>query len=338
MAGIADVAALAGVSKATASRALSGAGYVSQATRARVQDAATRLGYVPSTSAVSLATGRTQNIGVVMPYLNRWFFAEVLEGIQQALLERDLDLTLYDAKPGSPGRARIFDDFLARKRFDGLIAVGLEPVDREIDQLTLIGRPIVSVVGSGKQTSVVAVDDDLAARRATEHLIELGHRNIAFVGGSPRSHWAHVDQERLAGYRHAMRQAGLSQFVQHAHSEVTMPGGYAAAADLLGDARNRPTAIVGVCDEVAIGAMIAARRLGILVPSALSVVGIDDHEFAEMFALTTLRQVPREQGMAAVEVLLAEIDDPNRQRTHLRMPARLIMRTSTAPLSAPAGG
>ncbi|MBN9213701.1 MAG: transcriptional regulator [Microbacterium sp. SCN 70-200] len=338
MAGIADVAALAGVSKATASRALSGAGYVSQATRARVQDAATRLGYVPSTSAVSLATGRTQNIGVVMPYLNRWFFAEVLEGIQQALLERGLDLTLYDAKPGSPGRARIFDDFLARKRFDGLIAVGLEPVDREIDQLTLIGRPIVSVVGSGKQTSVVAVDDDLAARRATEHLIELGHRNIAFVGGSPRSHWAHVDQERLAGYRHAMRQAGLSQFVQHAHSEVTMPGGYAAAADLLGDARNRPTAIVGVCDEVAIGAMIAARRLGILVPSALSVVGIDDHEFAEMFALTTLRQVPREQGMAAVEVLLAEIDDPNRQRTHLRMPARLIMRTSTAPLSAPAGG
>ncbi|WP_298045320.1 LacI family DNA-binding transcriptional regulator [uncultured Microbacterium sp.] len=338
MAGIADVAALAGVSKATASRALSGAGYVSQATRARVQDAATRLGYVPSTSAVSLATGRTQNIGVVMPYLNRWFFAEVLEGIQQALLERGLDLTLYDAKPGSPGRARIFDDFLARKRFDGLIAVGLEPVDREIDQLTLIGRPIVSVVGSGEQTSVVAVDDDLAARRATEHLIELGHRNIAFVGGSPRSHWAHVDQERLAGYRHAMRQAGLSQFVQHAHSEVTMPGGYAAAADLLGDARNRPTAIVGVCDEVAIGAMIAARRLGILVPSALSVVGIDDHEFAEMFALTTLRQVPREQGMAAVEVLLAEIDDPNRQRTHLRMPARLIMRTSTAPLSAPAGG
>ena len=62
-----------------------------------------RLGYVPSTSAVSLATGRTQNIGVVMPYVNRWFFAEVLEGIQQALLERGLDLTLYDAKPGSDG-------------------------------------------------------------------------------------------------------------------------------------------------------------------------------------------------------------------------------------------
>lgn len=330
MAGIADVAALAGVSKATASRALSGAGYVSELTRERVQDAATRLGYVPSTNAASLVTGRTQNIGVVMPYLNRWFFAEVLEGIQQSLLERGLDLTLYDAEPGSPGRSRIFNDFLARKRFDGLIAVGLEPVDREIDQLTQIGRPIVSVVGSGEQTSVIAVDDDHAARRATEHLIALGHRDIAFVGGSPRSHWAHVDQERLAGYRHAMREAGLSQYVRHAHSDVTMPGGFGAAADLLGDTRHRPTAIVGVCDEVAIGAIIAARRLGIQVPAALSVVGIDDHEFSEMFSLTTLQQVPREQGVAAVEVLLAEIDDPERPRTNLRMPARLIVRSSTA--------
>lgn len=330
MAGIADVAALAGVSKATASRALSGAGYVSELTRERVQDAATRLGYVPSTNAASLVTGRTQNIGVVMPYLNRWFFAEVLEGIQQSLLERGLDLTLYDAEPGSPGRSRIFNDFLARKRFDGLIAVGLEPVDREIDQLTQIGRPIVSVVGSGEQTSVIAVDDDHAARRATEHLIALGHRDIAFVGGSPRSHWAHVDQERLAGYRHAMREAGLSHYVRHAHSDVTMPGGFGAAADLLGDTRHRPTAIVGVCDEVAIGAIIAARRLGIQVPAALSVVGIDDHEFSEMFSLTTLQQVPREQGVAAVEVLLAEIEDPERPRTTLRMPARLIVRSSTA--------
>ncbi|MGL5247957.1 MAG: LacI family DNA-binding transcriptional regulator, partial [Brooklawnia sp.] len=92
MAGIAEVAARAGVSKATASRALSGAGYVSEKTRGRVRAAAEELGYVPSAGAVSLATGRTQNIGVVMPYVNRWFFAEVLEGIQQALLARGLDL------------------------------------------------------------------------------------------------------------------------------------------------------------------------------------------------------------------------------------------------------
>ncbi|PZU44746.1 MAG: LacI family transcriptional regulator [Microbacterium sp.] len=337
MAGIAQVAALAGVSKATASRALSGSGYVSDKTRTLVQDAAAALGYVPSTSAVSLATGRTQNIGVVMPYVNRWFFAEVLEGIQQALLEAGLDLTLYDAKPGTEGRARIFEDFLARKRFDGLIAVGLEPVDHELERLTQIGRPIVSIVGAGDETSVVAVDDDYAARRATEHLIALGHREIAFIGGGPDGHWAIVDQQRLAGYRHAMREAGLSAHLRHTHSDVSMPGGYAAAADLLGDARRRPTAIVGVCDEVAIGAVIAARRLGIQVPSSLSVVGIDDHEFADMFALTTLQQVPREQGRIAVEILTAELAEPDRPRTTLRIPSRMIVRNSTAaPASEPA--
>ena len=338
MAGIADVAARAGVSKATASRALSGIGYVSTETQRRVRRAAEELGYVPSAGAVGLATGRTQNIGVVMPYVNRWFFAEVLEGIQQALLEEGLDLTLYDAKPGTAGRARIFDDFLARKRFDGLIAVGLEPVDRELELLTRIDRPIVSVVGTSDLTSVVVDGDDYAARRATEHLIALGHREIAFVGGAPASHWAHVDQRRLAGYTLAMEQAGLGAQVRHVHSEVALPGGYAAAADLLSDTRHRPTAIVGVCDEVAIGAIIAARRLGIQVPSGLSVVGIDDHEFAEMFALTTLQQVPRDQGRSAVAVLLAEIADPARERTELRMPARLVVRSSTAALQDDAFG
>ena len=331
MAGSADVAARAGVSKATASRALSGAGYVSDDTRRRVRDAAAELGYVPSAGAVGLATGRTQNISVVMPYLNRWFFAEVLEGIQRALLEEGLDLTLYDAKPGTAGRTRIFDDYLARKRFDGLIAVGLEPVDHELERLTRIGRPIVSVVGEGDRTSLVAVDDDHAARRATEHLIGLGHREIVFIGGTPTAHWAHVDQQRLAGYRDAMGEAGLSGHVRHAASEVSLPGGYAAAVDLLGEARGRPTALVGVCDEVAIGAIIAARRLGINVPAELSVVGIDDHELAEMFALTTLQQVPREQGAAAVGVLLAEIAAPDRPRSIIRMPSRLVVRNSTVP-------
>ncbi len=332
MTGIADVAARAGVSKATASRALSGSGYVSDDTRARVRAAVDALGYVPSAGAVGLATGRTQNIGVVMPYVNRWFFAEVLEGIQQSLLARGLDLTLYDAKPGTEGRERIFGDFLARKRFDGLIAVGLDPADHELDRLTQIGRPIVSVVGAGELTSVVAIDDDSAARRATQHLITLGHTDIAFLGGGDRDgmQWAHVDQQRLAGYRHAMADAGLGELSRHIPSDVTLPGGYAVAADLLGDDRDRPTAIVAVCDEVAIGALIAARRLGIPVPSALSVVGIDDHEFAEMFSLTTLQQIPREQGAAAVHLLLQEIADPERPQSRELMHARMIVRSSTA--------
>src|SRR5664279_3536445 len=94
----------------------------------------------------------------------------------------------------------------------------------------------------------------------------------------------------------SMSDAGLATRARHIPSDVSMPGGYAAAVDLLGDARSRPTAVVASCDEVAIGTIIAARRLGIRVPTDLSVVGIDDHEYAEMFGLTTLEQVPREQG------------------------------------------
>jgi len=333
MSGIADVARMAGVSKSTASRALTGSGYTSEETRRRVLAAADALGYVASTSAVSLATGRTQNVGVVMPYVTRWFFAEVLEGIQDALLARDLDLTLYDARPGTPGRARIFEQFLARKRFDGLIAVGLEPGDHELQRLLAIDRPVVSIVGEGSETSVIEVDDDDAARRATEHLIALGHRRIAFLGGGVGSHWAQVDRRRLRGYGDSMTEAGLAPDIQHVHSPVTLPGGYAAAVDLLGDGRTRPTAIVAVCDEVAIGAIIAARRLGIRVPTDLSVVGIDDHEFAEMFSLTTLRQVPREQGAAAVDLLLSRIEDPDQPPASVRLHARLVMRNSTAPPS-----
>lgn len=330
---IADVAALAGVSKATASRALSGQAHVSDATRSRVLDAAARLGYVPSTSAVSLATGRTNSIGVIMPYVTRWFFAEVLEGIQQRLLEIGLDLTLYDAKPGTAARARVFDDFLARKRFDGLIAVGIEPAHHELERLLGLGRPVVNVVGEPGPVSVIAIDDDYAARRATEHLIGLGHRSIAFFGGEEDAPWPEVDRRRHAGYAAAMADAGLPPL--HVAAGTSVPSSYHAAADALGDRRGRPSAIVAANDEVAVGAIIAARRLGISVPTQLSVVGIDDHELAEMFSLTTLRQMPRAQGAEAVDLLLRHLDDPEMPPQTIHKQAQLIVRSSTTAYTGP---
>jgi DNA-binding LacI/PurR family transcriptional regulator len=334
MSGISDVARLAGVSKSTASRALSGRGYVSETTRAKVRAVAATLGYVPSTNAASLVTGRTRNIGVVIPYLHRWFFAEVLEGIQSALLAPGLDLTLYDANPGTDDRRLIFEDFLARKRFDGLIAVGLEPEDHELERLLQIGRPVVSVVGSDSDPAVIGIDDEDAARRATHHLTALGHRRIAFIGGGGGDRWTRVDRRRLDGYHTAMSESGLAAQARHVPSDVTLPGGYAAAVDLLGTARARPTGLVAVCDEVAIGAIIAARRLGLGVPGDLSVVGIDDHEYAEMFALTTLQQVPREQGRAAVELLEARLADTTIESHPTPSQARLIVRATTGPVDS----
>lgn len=331
MAGIADVARAAGVSKATASRALSGAGYVSDETRSRVQDAAAALGYVPTTSAVSLVTGRMRTIGVVMPSVSRWFFAQVLEGVQDALLERRYDLALYGAPPESEARREMFHHFLARKRFDGLIAVGIEPSARELEKLVDFGKPVVSVGGYDVGTSAVSIDDEAAGRIATEHVLGLGHSAVAFLGGDDDGRQTSFgDQHRLAGYRSAMRDAGLAASALHVPSDVSMPGGYGAAVELLGDRRTRPTAIVGVCDEVAVGAIIAARRLGIRVPERLSVVGIDDHEYAAMFSLTTIQQKPHQQGRAAVQLLMWQLDDPDASTHRIVESAPLIMRASTA--------
>ncbi|QLD11167.1 LacI family DNA-binding transcriptional regulator [Microbacterium oleivorans] len=330
MSTITDVARRAGVSKATASRALSGRGYVSEETRVRVVAAARELTYVAHSSAMSLATGRTQTVGVVMPHVSRWFFGEVLEGIQAALLEHGLDLTLYDANPGTDTRRRVFEDFLARRRFDGVIAVGLEPAESELDALLALGKPVVSVIGTEGATSVVTLDDSHATALATAHLLELGHRRIAFLGGTESTHWPHVESERYAGYASEMRRAGLDDEISRTPAELSMPAGYAAAVDMLSDASSRPTGIVAACDEVAIGAIIAARRLGILVPSSLSVVGIDDHVNAEMFALTTLRQVPREQGRAAVDLLLRHFDEPDAETVTIRIKPRMVVRGSTA--------
>lgn len=331
MTGIADVAARAGVSPATASRALTGRGYVAAATRLRVETVARELGYAASSSAAGLVTGRTRTIGVVMPSLTRWFFAEVLEGVQHALLEHRYDLALYSAPSDSALRRAMFDFFLTRKRLDGIIAIGIEPSAHELERLISFARPVVSVGGHHLGTSAVSIDDRAAARIATEHLIGLGHRDIAFLGGDPDGrHTSFGDGMRLAGYRDAMHEAGLDAFVRHTRCVVSMPGGYGAGATLLADRRRRPTGLVGVCDEVAVGAIIAARRLGIRVPSDLSVIGIDDHHYAEMFSLTTLQQRPFDQGVAAVQLLMRQLEDPDAAPERIHDAAPIVMRGTTA--------
>jgi DNA-binding LacI/PurR family transcriptional regulator len=329
---IADVARLAGVSKSTASRALSGNGYVSEQTRARVKNAAAEIAYIPSSIASSLATGHTRNIGVVIPFVNRWFFAEVLEGIESALISADYDLTLYRLHDDAVRRQRVFDYFLARKRVDAVIAVAISLSAYEVQSLNALGKPIVGIGGDIPEISTLSIDDTGASRFLTEHLISLGHTRIMHLGGDPNEQMDFaVHTQRLDGFREALAAAGLSHGNDFRAVAYSIPGGHSGALAALSDPSTRPTAIVAGCDEIAIGVMLAARELGISVPAQLSVVGIDGHDLAELFGLTTLEQHPSIQGERAVQLILRRLEPGAGMLANERIgiPVDFVVRRST---------
>jgi len=336
---LSDVARIAGVSKATASRALSGIGYVATPTRQKVERAAAAIGYVASANAASLVTGQTRNVGVVIPFINRWFFAEVLEGIESSLIGAGYDLTLYRLSTDPDQRRRVFDYFLVRKRVDAVIAVGIELAPTEISQLRSLGKPIVGLGGPTEGISTLSIDDVEAARLATAHLISLGHRRIVHLGGDQFEQMDfRVHAQRLEGFRRALAEVGIPDGDNFRAVPFTVPGGYAAGLQVLADPRIRPTAIMAGCDEIAIGVIVAARELGVEVPHQLSVIGIDDHDLAGMFGLTTVRQVPCEQGRHTVELVMKELARPQGEPTEIervRVPLELVARRSTTAPPAP---
>lgn len=333
MPGINEVAQLAGVSTATVSRALSGNGHVSEATRQRVHAAALELQYVVSSNASGLATGRTKNVGMVIPFLNRWYFGSVVEGAESALLSHGYDLTLYNLSGGSDERRSVFEHFLLRKRVDAVIAVSLELTGSEVDRLLGMNKPIVGLGGTIEGVRTLSIDDDGVARLATEHLLSLGHRVIGHIGGDSDSEMDfHVPTKRRGGFEAALIAAGLTPDPALIHAaDFTLQGGYAAAKQLLGNPRTRPTAVFAASDEMAIGTMLAARDLGLTVPGDLSVIGVDDHELSEFFGLSTIAQFPALQGRMAVDVLMDQLNPGHRDNTtDTRLPFELIVRSSTS--------
>ncbi|NQX13172.1 LacI family DNA-binding transcriptional regulator [Microbacteriaceae bacterium VKM Ac-2855] len=332
MAGIEDVARLAGLSTATVSRALSGNGHVSPASRERVRAAAAELGYVVSSNASSLASGRMKNVGVIIPRLGPWFFSSVLEGAEQTLLAHGYDLTLYNLTGGGEARTSVFEEFLPRNRVDAVLAISLELTAAELQSLHALNKPIVGVGGPLPGVRTLSIDDEAVARLATEHLISLGHRRIGMIGGDAASDRDfHIPLRRADGYRAALIEAGLvvdpSLFEAAAFST---PGGYEAAKQLLGSPSRRPTAIVASSDEMAFGALMAARDLGFSVPRDVSIIGIDGHELGDFFGLSTVAQHPRRQGERAVGMLLGELRPDLDDVADLPVAVDLVVRSSTS--------
>ena len=332
MVSIDEVARAAGVSTATVSRALSGRGPVSDPTRARVEEAAKHLGYVVSASASSLASGRNRNIGVLVPFVNSWFFSTVLSGTATALQRRGYDITLYTLTADRAQRSEILETFLRRQRVDGFIAISIDLGADEIEGLLEVGLPVIAIGGPTPGLTALVVDEVSVARLAVDHLVALGHRHIAHIGASPEFDGDFgVATQRRRGFEQALTDAGIppadSLFQP---GEFTIQGGFRAAQRLLERPDGRPTAIFAASDEMAIGAILASREAGFRVPEDLSIVGIDGHELAEFFQLTTVDQFPLRQGERAAEAILAELEEPAERLARADLPFELIVRGSTA--------
>lgn len=312
-AGIVEVAALSGFSPATVSRALRGLPGVSATTRVAVEEAASQLGYFPSPLAAAMASGRTNTIGVIAPWVSRWFFSAVVEGAQEVLAQQGYDLLLYPIGVAGGRRPGGLDTRSLVKRVDGLLALNVPLVDKSVISLRDLRVPVVTVGTAVEGMPGVLVDNEEVGRQATQHLLDLGHRRIAFFGDDlDEMHGFTAAADRHRGYDLTLREAGIEPdpaLVQR--TGFSLDGGEAAVHRVFGRGRkdaDLPTAVFAVSDEVAMGVLYAAREHGLKVPRDLSVVGVDGHDFAYLFDLTTVTQPVRDQGRIAARLLLEQVN------------------------------
>ncbi len=326
---LSDIARLAGVGAATASRALNGAPGVAAATRDRVRRIAEEHQYVISPAASALAAGSTRRIALVVPHLSRWFFATLAEAVHSVVTPAGFDVLLYTVGDLAD-RHRFFEQLPARRNVDALVLLGLPIAERERQRLELMGVHIVAVGGQHTTFPHVCIDDLATGRIAVQHLVSLGHRAVATIEAiDPDQEDPPLDRARA--YRQVLEEAGVEP---DPRLRVVTTWGVdeasQAMADLLSLPR-RPTAVYAHSDEVALGAARTIRRAGLRIPQDVSVVGIDDHPLADLTDLTTVRQPVWEQGVRAGELTLELLRDGSAREPSVVLPTRLVVRGSTAP-------
>jgi LacI family transcriptional regulator len=322
-----DVAAAAGVSVSTVSKAVHGRYGVSPDTTRRVLDVVEKLGYQSSLGASSMRSHRTGVIGVLVPAFEP-FSAEILKGVGAAVRGTGFDLLAYSGSQDGTGEGweRRSVSRLSGTLIDGVIMVtpSVTNVSGEV--------PIVAIDPHTGPADLPTVESDSfhGAQLATRYLIELGHTRIGFISGRPDLRSSVL---RDAGYRSALLEAGIAfdaglvgvgRYQEDASREL--------AQDLLSQVR-RPTAIFAANDLSAIAVLGVASELGISVPEELSVIGFDDIPEASRHvpSLTTVRQPMQRLGEVATRMLIALMSGETPEQTHLRLPTRLVPRATTAP-------
>ncbi|MEK0317465.1 LacI family DNA-binding transcriptional regulator [Cohnella sp. 56] len=305
---IKDIAQKTGVSIATVSRVIHGLTGYSDKTRELVMKAAEELGYRPNAIARGLVSRRTQTIGVLFPQVSGSYSAELLHGIEEAANERGFSIIVCNtAREGE--RTMKYLRVLREKQVDGIVFASQFVLAAYEQELAAMRVPVmlVNTLPERSDLSYIKVDDREASREATEHLVRLGHREIAMIAGTPDDPVA--GQPRVDGYRDALEAGGIAyREALVACGGFCLDGGRRAMERLLADAPSL-TAVFAASDEMAAGALAAALERGLRVPDDLSIVGYDDLIFARMVhpPLTTIRQPLSEMGRLATERLIARI-------------------------------
>ncbi|MXP65913.1 LacI family DNA-binding transcriptional regulator [Roseomonas sp. M0104] len=301
---IKDVAKEAGVALSTAALALRDDTKLREETRRLVRDAAARLGYVYDRSAAVMRSGKSHTIGLLVCEITNPFYAELTAGVEEALDEAGFVVMLANTSESITRQRRMLERF-REQPVDGVLimpATGTPP--SLLEDLEQWRVPHATVVRGFRRGAHTGPDNRAGTRMATEHLLALGHRRIAFLGGLTRNS---VSRERWDGYFRAMTKAGLAPEQLCCRTDIGEAAGVAEALPADG-----PTALVCFNDSVAFGATLGLLRSGRMPGRDVAVIGFDDiREAAAWFpALTTVRVSPREIGRAAARVLLERIADP----------------------------
>ena len=324
---IKDVSRLAGVSIKTVSRVLNKEKYVREATRAKVDAAMAALKFSPSLAARSLAGRRSFQIALIYDNHSPFYIHQIQDGIWAQCREQGVRMLAQPADVASPTLAAEVGGLIDETHVDGIILSSpVTDAPEVLAELEARGIPFVRISPGTNHamTSSVFMDDVQAADDMTTHLINLGHRRIGFVIGHP-NHMA--SDQRLFGYRRALDRAGIGF-----EPSLVRPGQFdfasgAAAAELLLDLPEPPTAIFASNDDMAAGVLAVAHRRDVAVPGALSVAGFDDTELASAVwpPLTTIRQPTRDLAYSAAGLLFSEEEGV----VHRRLQHELVVRGST---------